>query len=302
MPRVVSNFCGRVARPCTIGCGFAGTLDSCGLSDVLTNVAAAVVHEVHTRGVTLDVPPTDLIVRTKGTEFERMAPTSSKCSQTVPPGAVVRVRVGFTDGQVFIEVIDSGPGVSPPIGRAFSSLSGAVPTNRPAAHLGRDSVSPSHAKMRGVTAAISALTKRPRGARCFASFSLYGCSRRRHPPRAQRRSKPMASSTEKMTLWEHLDELRARLVKALVAYLVGATAAWTYRDSILTWLWRPFAQSWRGQNIPGDPALNFAAPSDAFRAYFKLSLVAGFLFAAPVIFYQGWSSSYPASIKRKRLW
>ena len=93
----------------------------------------------------------------------------------------------------------------------------------------------------------------------------------------------MASSTEKMTLWGHLDELRARLVKALLAYFVGATAAWTYRDSILTWLWRPFAQSWRGQNIPGDPALNFAAPSDAFRAYFKLSLVAGFLFAAPVI-------------------
>lgn len=91
-----------------------------------------------------------------------------------------------------------------------------------------------------------------------------------------------------MTFWEHLDELRARLIRAAVAYVIGASVAWVYRDPILVWLWQPFAQSWREHKIPGDPALNFAAPSDAFTAYFKLSMVAGLLIAAPVIFYQLW--------------
>jgi len=41
------------------------------------------------------------------------------------------------------------------------------------------------------------------------------------------------------------------------------------------------ALSWHGQNIPGEPALNFAAPSDAFKAYLKLSLPAGFSLPLP---------------------
>jgi len=49
-----------------------------------------------------------------------------------------------------------------------------------------------------------------------------------------------------------------------------------------------FVQSWRAPNIPGEPALNFAAPSDAFKAYLKLSFTAGILIAAPLIFYQLW--------------
>ena len=103
-----------------------------------------------------------------------------------------------------------------------------------------------------------------------------------------------------MTIWEHLDELRKRLVRSVIAYIIGASIAWTYRDPILAWLWKPFAESWRAQDIPGDPALNFAAPSDAFKAYFKLSLIGGLLFAAPVIFYQLWSFIAPGLYKKEK--
>ena len=44
-----------------------------------------------------------------------------------------------------------------------------------------------------------------------------------------------------MTIWEHLDELRKRLVRSVIAYIIGASVAWTYRDPILAWLWKPFA-------------------------------------------------------------
>jgi len=104
---------------------------------------------------------------------------------------------------------------------------------------------------------------------------------------------------KKMTIWEHLDELRARLIRA-IAYVIGASLAWTYRDPILAWLWKPFAESWKAQNIEGDPTLNFAAPSDAFKAYLKLSLMAGLLFAAPVIFYQLWAFVAPGLYKKEK--
>jgi sec-independent protein translocase protein TatC len=104
----------------------------------------------------------------------------------------------------------------------------------------------------------------------------------------------------KMTIWEHLDELRSRVVRCLIAYAFGATVAWTFREQILAWLWKPYAESWRAQNIPGDPTLNFAAPSDAFKAYFKLSLMGGLMIAAPVIFYQLWAYIAPGLYKKEK--
>jgi sec-independent protein translocase protein TatC len=104
----------------------------------------------------------------------------------------------------------------------------------------------------------------------------------------------------KMTIWEHLDELRSRVVRCLIAYAIGASAAWTLRDQLLAWLWKPYAESWRAQNIPGDPTLNFAAPSDAFKAYFKLSLMGGLMIAAPIIFYQLWSYIAPGLYKKEK--
>jgi sec-independent protein translocase protein TatC len=104
----------------------------------------------------------------------------------------------------------------------------------------------------------------------------------------------------KMSIWEHLDELRSRVVRGLIAYAIGATVAWTFREEILAWLWKPYAESWKAQNIPGDPTLNFAAPSDAFKAYFKLSLLGGIMIAAPVIFYQLWAYIAPGLYKKEK--
>jgi sec-independent protein translocase protein TatC len=109
-----------------------------------------------------------------------------------------------------------------------------------------------------------------------------------------------APQAGRMTLWEHLDELRARIVKALIAYAVGSAVAWYQRDRILAWLWKPFARSWGAQHIEGDPALNFAAPSDTFKAYFKLSLTAGLLIAAPMMFYQLWGFVAPGLYKKEK--
>ena len=64
--------------------------------------------------------------------------------------------------------------------------------------------------------------------------------------------------------------------------------AWTYRDPILAWLWKPFAD--RGaRRIPWRSCAELRRASDAFKPYLKLSLTGGPLFSAPVIFYELWS-------------
>jgi len=103
-----------------------------------------------------------------------------------------------------------------------------------------------------------------------------------------------------MSLWDHLDELRGRITRAALAYVVAMFAAWAVKDPILAWLWKPFVESWKAEKLPGEPKLHFAAPGDAFLAYFKLSMIAGLGLAAPVIFYQLWSFIAPGLYRKEK--
>ena len=79
---------------------------------------------------------------------------------------------------------------------------------------------------------------------------------------------PEPEGDKVMSFWEHLDELRSRLTRALAAYVVAIFAAWSVKDHVLYWLERPFVDAWRSEGVPGEPELHFAAPADAFMAYF----------------------------------
>jgi sec-independent protein translocase protein TatC len=113
----------------------------------------------------------------------------------------------------------------------------------------------------------------------------------------------VSSSTNdelQMTFWEHLEELRGRILKALLAFVVGAGTAWVYRGEVLLWLITPFVTAW-SQSIHGQgPALHAPAPASSFVAYLRLSLMAGFIFALPVIFYQIWAFVAPGLYQRER--
>jgi sec-independent protein translocase protein TatC len=113
----------------------------------------------------------------------------------------------------------------------------------------------------------------------------------------------MSASTNEelqMTFWEHLEELRGRILKALVAFVVGGCAGWYFREYVLIWITTPFVTAW-AQSIPNQPAaLHFPAPASLFVAYLRLSMIAGFIFALPVIFYQIWAFVAPGLYARER--
>jgi len=92
-----------------------------------------------------------------------------------------------------------------------------------------------------------------------------------------------------LPLTAHLAELRSRLLRIAVTWALGAAAAWTYRDTIFGFLLAP-ATAALG---PDGGSLQAIAPTEIFFTYLKSALLAGFVFALPVIFWQAWAFVAP---------
>lgn len=108
-----------------------------------------------------------------------------------------------------------------------------------------------------------------------------------------------------MTIWEHIAELRTRLMRAAMALVAGACVCWGFRERLFGWVTTPYATAWR-ERFPElvkagqSPELQTLAPADAFVNYMQLSLVGGVILAAPVIFYQLWAFISPGLYAREK--
>ena len=104
-----------------------------------------------------------------------------------------------------------------------------------------------------------------------------------------------------MSIWEHLDELRSRLIKAALSVLVTTVGAWTFHTRLFDVLTIPYKHQWDAR-FHEPLKIQTLAPADAFFGYFELSLTAGIICAVPVIFYQLWAFISPGLYqKEKRL-
>jgi sec-independent protein translocase protein TatC len=104
----------------------------------------------------------------------------------------------------------------------------------------------------------------------------------------------------KMTIWEHLGELRKRIVRAGVTLLAGAVLCWNFKEKLLDWIGRPFEAAWKVR-YPNTPVeLQTLAPIDAFVNYMQLALTGGVVLAAPVIFYQLWAFISPGLYSKEK--
>src|SRR5215212_1481763 len=91
----------------------------------------------------------------------------------------------------------------------------------------------------------------------------------------------------RMTLIEHLDELRSRIIKVGVAFIVAAAVAWFFRAQIFEWLLAPAGDTLSGK-------LNVTSVTEQLFTDMKLALYVGFLLTIPVLLYQVWAFVAPA--------
>jgi sec-independent protein translocase protein TatC len=102
-----------------------------------------------------------------------------------------------------------------------------------------------------------------------------------------------------MSLLEHLEELRKRLVYAVVALLLAMLACFGWAREICLFFAQPIYSM--GLLPPGQK-LAFLGVTDPFVLYFKASLLAGAFVAAPVILYQMWAFISPGLYPKERRW
>jgi sec-independent protein translocase protein TatC len=90
-------------------------------------------------------------------------------------------------------------------------------------------------------------------------------------------------SGPKMSFLEHLDELRKRIINALLGVLVGVFVAFAFVEHIVNFIWGPMRKV-----LPPGVKLIYTAPAEAFSLYIQISLLAGVLLTAPWVMYQVW--------------
>jgi sec-independent protein translocase protein TatC len=83
-----------------------------------------------------------------------------------------------------------------------------------------------------------------------------------------------------MSLMEHLTELRTRLIRSVIALLIGFAVAYIFRERLFGIVTAPID----ALHYP----LNFTHPTDPLNLYLKTSLYGGAIIMAPFILYQVW--------------
>lgn len=91
-----------------------------------------------------------------------------------------------------------------------------------------------------------------------------------------------------MTLFEHLEELRKRLFKVLIAFGVGSIVAWFLYGPILEILTQPLKNLPASQQIISRGKLIFTSPPEALFIRLKVTAFAGMVLAMPIILWQIW--------------
>jgi sec-independent protein translocase protein TatC len=90
---------------------------------------------------------------------------------------------------------------------------------------------------------------------------------------------------EEATLVEHLDELRSRLIIALVAIVPAFALTFAFHERIMEWLTGP---------LPDDKKLVTLGVVEPFTVSIKVSLIAAIAITLPVILWQIWAFLAPA--------
>ena len=99
-----------------------------------------------------------------------------------------------------------------------------------------------------------------------------------------------------LTLWEHLGELRRRLLISVVALVAGTALAFPFWKEIVDLLARPTQELNNGVGVQ----LIATQVTETLTTSFKVSLVAGFLVAFPFILYQVIRFVAPGLIAKER--
>ncbi|WP_321403279.1 twin-arginine translocase subunit TatC [Maridesulfovibrio sp.] len=100
-----------------------------------------------------------------------------------------------------------------------------------------------------------------------------------------------------MTFLEHLEELRRRFLRIMIACGVGFLACYSFAKPLFSLLMAPLVAE-----LPPDSTLIFTSLPEGFVTYLKVAAVAGVFVVSPYIFSQIWGFIAPGLYEHERKW
>lgn len=102
----------------------------------------------------------------------------------------------------------------------------------------------------------------------------------------------------RMSLMEHLIELRSRIIKCAIAIAVGSALGWVLYNPVLSWLREPLEAISDDPNVSDN--LRFLGPMDGFMFRIKMSAYLGFAICMPFLLWQLWKFISPGLYQNER--
>ncbi|MCE1228435.1 MAG: twin-arginine translocase subunit TatC [Firmicutes bacterium] len=120
-----------------------------------------------------------------------------------------------------------------------------------------------------------------------------------------------AAAPSQMTFWEHLQELRVRLVRSALIVMAGFGITYWQRFRLWDWAQRPFMEVFKAHSLAHAKALGLPPPTtfepfaftsltEPFFSLMRISLWAAAFLVAPLLFYQLWAFIRPGLYEKER--
>ncbi len=108
---------------------------------------------------------------------------------------------------------------------------------------------------------------------------------------------------DRMSFWEHLQELRIRFIRILIAVIASFSLTYAFRFEIWELVQRPLLvaiSKQTGQNIDQVSPWAFTSLTEPFFSLMRLSIWTAFVIAIPIVFYQIWAFIKPGLLPHER--
>lgn len=103
-----------------------------------------------------------------------------------------------------------------------------------------------------------------------------------------------------MSFFDHLNELRKRLVRAALGIVVAFIACYIFVDELRTILLVPFYDSWQSVGLEGGAQLQALSALETFLTDLRITVIAAIFVAGPIVFYQLWMFIAPGLYRSER--
>lgn len=105
----------------------------------------------------------------------------------------------------------------------------------------------------------------------------------------------VSENLPRMSLMEHLEELRLRIVRSLIAVALAFGVCWIFVERIADFLAQPIYDV-----LPEGTRLTFLGVTDPFIIYVKVAALTALFVASPAVLYQAWRFVAPGLYRKEK--